>query len=68
MASSARTCWKWIHWVDLRDACRVVGPDIALWGNLDPVGLLAQSTPAAVAEAARQVWRLCAPAATGASC
>jgi uroporphyrinogen-III decarboxylase len=32
----------------MADACRVVGPEIAIWGNLDPVGLLVQSTPADV--------------------
>lgn len=54
MASSGADVLELDHFVDLREACRVVGPDIALWGNLDPVSLLAQSTPAAVAEAARQ--------------
>lgn len=54
MASSGADVLELDHFVDLREACRIVGPDIALWGNLDPVGLLAQSTPAAVAAAARQ--------------
>lgn len=39
---------------DLALADRTVPPDVALWGNLDPVGLLAQGTPATVRAAARQ--------------
>lgn len=31
--------------VDLAAAARTVGPGTGLWGNLDPVALLAQSTP-----------------------
>jgi uroporphyrinogen decarboxylase len=54
LASSGADVLELDHLVDLREACRVVGPDIALWGNLDPVRLLAQSTPAAVVAAARQ--------------
>lgn len=38
--------------VDLATACRIVGPEIAVWGNLDPVGLLLRGTPAQVREAA----------------
>ncbi len=30
--------------VDLARACQTVGQDIALWGNLDPVGVLAHGT------------------------
>lgn len=39
---------------DLNFAGRIVPPGVALWGNLDPVSLLAQGTPAAVRAAARQ--------------
>ncbi|MCF7688523.1 MAG: uroporphyrinogen decarboxylase family protein [Cephaloticoccus sp.] len=39
---------------DLPFAGRTVGPRIALWGNLDPVALLAQGTPAEVRATARQ--------------
>lgn len=38
--------------VDLNQACAAVGPGVALWGNLDPVALLAQGSPAEVREAA----------------
>ncbi len=40
------------HAVAISEACRIVGPDTALWGNLDPVGVLAQGTPPRVAEEA----------------
>ncbi len=43
------------HRTDLGRACRTVGPDIALWGNLDPVGVLSRGDPARVRAAARQV-------------
>ena len=32
------------HQVDMAAACRIVGPQTALWGNLDPVGLLARGS------------------------
>lgn len=38
--------------VDLQRACLTVGADIALWGNLDPVRLLAQGNAEEVREAA----------------
>jgi uroporphyrinogen decarboxylase len=43
--------------VDMAEACRIVGPDIALWGNLDPVRLLCNGTAQQVAEEARRVIR-----------
>jgi uroporphyrinogen decarboxylase len=42
------------HAVDLEQACRLVGPDTTIWGNLDPVGLLAQGSPEQVSQATRQ--------------
>jgi MtaA/CmuA family methyltransferase len=33
------------HAVDLATACRMAGPAIALWGNLDPVALLSRGRP-----------------------
>ncbi len=39
---------------DLALACRTVGPGIALWGNIDPVGVLSQGDPDTVRLAARQ--------------
>ncbi len=43
------------HAVDIRQACRIVGPDVALWGNLDPVGVLAQSSPENVRRATHRL-------------
>jgi MtaA/CmuA family methyltransferase len=42
------------HQTDLAAACEAVPPEIALWGNLDPVGLLASSTPDDVRAEARR--------------
>ena len=36
------------HLVDIEEACRVVPEDIALWGNVDPVGLLLRSDEAGI--------------------
>lgn len=41
------------HKVDLDAACRTVGPEVALWGNLDPVSVLAQGRAEDVEQAAR---------------
>jgi MtaA/CmuA family methyltransferase len=43
--------------VDLGEACRIVGPDQALWGNIDPVRVLAQGTPADAVRAAKEAIR-----------
>jgi MtaA/CmuA family methyltransferase len=53
MVASGADVLELDHKVDLAAACRIVGPDVALWGNLDPVSVLAQGTPARVEEAAR---------------
>ena len=53
MAASGADVLEIDHAVNLETACRLVRPDIALWGNLDPVGTLAQGTPHSVLEAAR---------------
>jgi uroporphyrinogen decarboxylase len=54
MAATGADVLEVDHLVALSDACRLVRPQVTLWGNLDPVGLLAQSSPQAVREAARQ--------------
>ena len=51
------------HRTDLARAARTVGPDVTLWGNLDPVGVLARGDPGRVRLAARQA--LTAMAAAG---
>jgi uroporphyrinogen decarboxylase len=51
MAGSGADVIELDHQVAIGKACRVVGPDVAVWGNLDPVGLLAQGLPADVRRA-----------------
>ncbi|MGC8990909.1 MAG: uroporphyrinogen decarboxylase family protein [Verrucomicrobiia bacterium] len=41
--------------VDIAKACKIVGPEVAIWGNLDPVAVLAHGTPADVRDAAAAV-------------
>jgi uroporphyrinogen decarboxylase len=48
MANSGADVLELDHAVDISEACRVAGPDIALWGNLDPIAVLAQGTPETV--------------------
>jgi MtaA/CmuA family methyltransferase len=54
MASTGADVLEIDHRVDLAQACQAVGSEVALWGNLDPVGLLAQGTPAQVRELTRR--------------
>ncbi len=62
MATSGADVLELDQRVDIAEACRVIGPEIAIWGNLDPVGLLAQSGPAEVRgeteDLIRTMWRL----------
>ncbi len=51
------------HPVDLAEAARIAGPGVGLWGNLDPVGVLARGTTDAVRRATRRL--LAAVAARG---
>lgn len=53
MASSGADVLELDHLVDLAAACRLAGPDVALWGNLDPVRVLARGTPEQVEAEAR---------------
>ncbi|MBN8457498.1 MAG: uroporphyrinogen decarboxylase family protein [Verrucomicrobia bacterium] len=55
MATSGADVLELDHAVDIGEACRTVGPGIALWGNLDPVRVLSQGTPESVASEARKV-------------
>jgi uroporphyrinogen decarboxylase len=45
MAASGADVLELDHQVDTTTACRILGPGICIWGNLDPVALLAQGTP-----------------------
>ncbi len=55
MASTGADVFELDHAVDLARAARVVGPGVGLWGNLDPVEVLARGTPAGVRQEARRV-------------
>jgi len=54
MARSGADMLEIDYRTDVALACRTVGPGVALWGNIDPVAVLAQGDPAAVRLAARQ--------------
>ncbi len=54
MAASGADVLELDHAVDLALACRTVGPGVGIWGNLDPVRVLARGTPADVTAAAGQ--------------
>lgn len=45
--------------VKIKDACRIVPNDIALWGNLDPVGLLQNGTPEEVRKELGRIENTC---------
>jgi uroporphyrinogen decarboxylase len=52
MAATGAAVLEIDHAVDLAAACRIVGHQTTLWGNIDPVGVLAQGTPDQVRAAA----------------
>ncbi len=51
MAVSGADVVELDHQISVVTACRTLKPETAIWGNLDPVGLLAQSDPDGVREA-----------------
>jgi len=53
MATSGADVLEIDQQVDLAEACRVVPPEVAIWGNLDPVELLLRGSPRDVSRAAR---------------
>lgn len=57
MASSGADVLELDQQVDLAAACRRVGPELGIWGNLDPVAVLARGTPTAVRQAVREALR-----------
>ncbi len=44
--------------VELAQACSIVSPDVALWGNLDPVSVLARGRSEQVVEAAEEALQI----------
>ncbi len=46
--------------VNMADACRIIPNEIALWGNLDPVGLLQNGTPEMVEQEIENIENICA--------
>jgi MtaA/CmuA family methyltransferase len=44
MASSGADVLELDHAVDMASACQTLGPEVAIWGNLDPVSLLARGS------------------------
>ena len=62
MAASGADVLELDHQVDLAQALRRLGPTTTLWGNLDPVGLLARGTPQQVRQATRALMHTAAQA------
>jgi len=55
MARSRADVLEIDHKVGIAEAGRIVGPDVTLWGNLDPLGRLARGRPVAVQKEVRQL-------------
>ena len=58
MSASGADVLELDHQVDLAEASRLAGPSVTLWGNLDPVRLLAQGNPDEIRTAARRAVEL----------
>jgi uroporphyrinogen decarboxylase len=54
LAKSGADVLELDHRTNLREACRILPRHIAIWGNLDPVGVLAQGSPQDVTRAANE--------------
>lgn len=57
MAGSGADVLELDHQVDMAAACRVIPREVAIWGNLDPVRVLAHGSPADVTRAAQTFLR-----------
>ncbi len=57
MARTGANVLELDHQVDIETAVAAVGPEIALWGNLDPVAVLAQAAPSDVQAATSSLLR-----------
>lgn len=55
MAKSGADVLELDQRTNMRDACRMIPRHIAIWGNLDPVAVLAQGTPQDVVCAAKEI-------------
>ena len=55
MAASGADVLELDYRTDISAACRAIGPDTAIWGNLDPVGVLARATPQQVRQTTREL-------------
>jgi MtaA/CmuA family methyltransferase len=55
MATSGADVLELDHQVNIAEACRIVGPSTAIWGNLDPVAVLAQGSVDQVRAATRSL-------------
>ncbi len=55
MAASGADVLELDHQVDLERACQVLDPNVAIWGNLDPVAVLARGSVEEVTQAARRL-------------
>lgn len=58
MAQSGADVLELDQRTDMRDACRILPRDVAIWGNLDPVGVLAQGSPPDVTRAATEFFEI----------
>ncbi len=54
MAATGADVLELDHQVDLRRAGTVLGPEVGIWGNLDPVDLLSRGSPDDVRRAVRE--------------
>lgn len=54
MAQSGADVLELDQRTEMRDACRILPRHIAIWGNLDPVAVLAQGSPQDVVRAAKE--------------
>ena len=62
MAKSGADVLELDQRTDMRDACRIVPRHIAIWGNLDPVAVLAQGSPRDVVQAVKEFLQTMAAA------
>jgi uroporphyrinogen decarboxylase len=55
MGRSGADVFELDHAVDMTEAGRLLGAGAVLWGNIDPVGVLLEGSPATVTKAARSL-------------